>query len=94
MKEPKRRPSAPVELPAKAGSLGMQRVEVIHGATELSGAQDEYATYPPDDTECATCGRAFKPMEVARRSSAARQSGPPAVTYRHFDEDCASEVQP
>ncbi len=44
---------------------------------------DEYATYAPSGETCPDCGQPFGSLEVCRRGTVERQSGPPVVVYRH-----------
>lgn len=43
----------------------------------------EYLTFAPSDQTCPACKRVIGPLEPVRRGMLQRQSGPPAVVYRH-----------
>jgi hypothetical protein len=50
---------------------------------DTDARRDEYATYAPEGETCPECGKPIGPLEVCRRGSVERRSGPSAVVYRH-----------
>ncbi|GGY27460.1 hypothetical protein GCM10010363_05140 [Streptomyces omiyaensis] len=51
--------------------------------SDTDARTDEYATYAPSRQTCPECEEPFGSLEVCRRGTVERQSGPPAVVYRH-----------
>lgn len=51
--------------------------------SETDATRDEYSTYAPAGQTCPRCQRPIKSLELVRRGSQERQSGPPIVVYRH-----------
>lgn len=50
---------------------------------DTDARRDEYATYGPEGVTCPECNQPIGVLEPCRRGSVERQSGPPAVVYRH-----------
>lgn len=76
-------------LPPNAPSRPFPLPPTRKGGQVLSQPDYDYATYAPPGTKCATCEQPIGKDQVSRRTTTERQSGPPAVVYRHFPEDCA-----
>lgn len=51
--------------------------------SDTDARTDEYATYAPARETCPECEEPFGSLEVCRRGTVERQSGPPVVVYRH-----------
>lgn len=56
-------------------------------ATDTDATKDEYTTFAPAGQTCPNCQQPIKSLERCRRGTVERQSGPPAVVYRH--RECA-----
>ncbi|MCX4959606.1 hypothetical protein [Streptomyces virginiae] len=57
---------------------------------ETDASQWEYNTFAPSGQTCPACKKPIKTLERCRRGSMERQSGAPAVVYRHID--CADPL--
>ncbi len=51
--------------------------------SDTDARRDEYATFAPTGETCPECDQPIGPLEICRRGTAERHSGPPAVVYRH-----------
>ncbi|MFF9017761.1 hypothetical protein ACF09C_32995 [Streptomyces sp. NPDC014870] len=51
--------------------------------SDTDARTDEYTTYAPKGETCPECSAPIGALEPCRRGSVERQSGPPAVVYRH-----------
>jgi hypothetical protein len=55
--------------------------------SDTDARRDEYATFAPIGETCPECDKPIGALEICRRGTVERQSGPPAVVYRH--SECA-----